>query len=908
MLGRQRDRRRTARRCRRCSPSARCTSPRRRAAAHARRRSSSTPASRARCTTSRACSATAPTPSARGSRWRRWPRLADGDRRRPPHAGAAQEAYRHAVEDGVLKMMSKMGISDRRPTAARRSSRRSGCRPRGRSSAASAAPSSPSAGIGFAELAADVLHRHAAAYAAEAVARQPRLRQVRARRRVPRATTPTWSSALAVDRRSARRRRAGAGRGQGAGRGARDPLRDGVAATATRAAYDALRSARERPRPPTELRDLLELIPPATPVPLDEVEPATAIVHALLHRRDVARLARRAEAHETLAIAMNLLGGAANCGEGGEDPARFRTGPRQNSRIKQVASGRFGVTPEYAAFADELQIKMAQGSKPGEGGQLPGHKVTEEIARAAPHAARRRRSISPPPHHDIYSIEDLAQLIYDLKQVNPRADVSVKLVAEAGVGTIAAGVAKALAEVVHISGADGGTGASPLSSIKHAGLPWELGLAETQQALVAQRPALARARARRRRVQDRARRRRSPRCSAPTSTRSAPRRCSPRAASWCAPATATRARSASPRSGPELRAKFAGHAGAVAAYLLFVAEEVRRAARARSGCARSTRRSGASTCGSRRTERRARGRRSTCGRCCAESPATGAAALRGAACRSSGARARSATGSSTTRWPVVSTGGDVELDYTIANADRTVGARLGGAIGLRVRRPRRRRARSRARFDRRGRAELRRVPRRRRRRSSSTGEANDYVGKGMGGGRIVDPRRRADDAGDPVPRRQHGALRRDRRPAVRRRARRRALRRAQQRRGRGRRGRRRPRVRVHDRRHRRGPRADRPQPRRRDDRRRGVRARRRSTPGAGQHRDGRASSGCRAEDAARRARAGRGAPRRHRLAARSRAARRLAGEAARGSGASRRRRRCVELDVEDEEKAEAGAR
>jgi glutamate synthase domain-containing protein 3 len=183
---------------------------------------------------------------------------------------------------------------------------------------------------------------------------------------------------------------------------------------------------------------------------------------------------------------MNLLGAMSNCGEGGEDPYRYKTRGQgrddKNSKIKQIASGRFGVTPEYLAHADELQIKMAQGSKPGEGGQLPGHKVSAEIARLR-HTQPGVGLISPPPHHDIYSIEDLAQLIYDLKQVNA-AQVSVKLVAEDGVGTIAAGCVKALADVVHISGQNGGTGASPLSSIKHAGLPWELGLADAQRALV----------------------------------------------------------------------------------------------------------------------------------------------------------------------------------------------------------------------------------------------------------------------------------------------------------------------------------------------------------------------------------------------------------------------------------------
>src|SRR5919202_4020993 len=187
-----------------------------------------------------------------------------------------------------------------------------------------------------------------------------------------------------------------------------------------------------------------------------------------------------AEAHETIAIAFNRLGGRSNSGEGGEDPARFRS--ERNSRIKQIASARFGVTPEYVAFASELQIKIAQGSKPGEGGQLPAHKVTPEIARLR-HTPTGVPLISPPPHHDIYSIEDLAQLVFDLKQANPVADVSVKLVAEAGVGTIAAGVVKAGADIVLISGHAGGTGASPLSSIKNAGVSWELGLAETQQAL-----------------------------------------------------------------------------------------------------------------------------------------------------------------------------------------------------------------------------------------------------------------------------------------------------------------------------------------------------------------------------------------------------------------------------------------
>jgi glutamate synthase domain-containing protein 3 len=190
--------------------------------------------------------------------------------------------------------------------------------------------------------------------------------------------------------------------------------------------------------------------------------------------------------HETIAIAMNRLGGRSNTGEGGEEPERFlplSNGDSTRSAIKQVASGRFGVTTNYLANADELQIKIAQGAKPGEGGQLPGHKVSVDIARTR-YTTPGVTLISPPPHHDIYSIEDLAQLIFDLKNVNPRARISVKLVSEIGVGTVAAGVAKGHADMILISGGDGGTGASPLSSIKHAGLPWELGLSETHQTLV----------------------------------------------------------------------------------------------------------------------------------------------------------------------------------------------------------------------------------------------------------------------------------------------------------------------------------------------------------------------------------------------------------------------------------------
>jgi len=232
-------------------------------------------------------------------------------------------------------------------------------------------------------------------------------------------------------------------------------------------------------RRPAMLRDLLDLKPKGPSIPVEAVES----VESILARFDSAGMSLGAlspEAHETLAEAMNRLGGRSNSGEGGEDEARY--GTLKMSKIKQIASGRFGVTPHYLVNAEVLQIKIAQGAKPGEGGQLPGHKVNDMIAKLR-HSNPGVALISPPPHHDIYSIEDLAQLIFDLKQVNPEALVSVKLVAEAGVGTIAAGVAKAYADLITISGYDGGTGASPITSVKYAGSPWELGMSETHQVL-----------------------------------------------------------------------------------------------------------------------------------------------------------------------------------------------------------------------------------------------------------------------------------------------------------------------------------------------------------------------------------------------------------------------------------------
>src|SRR5213079_3304444 len=233
------------------------------------------------------------------------------------------------------------------------------------------------------------------------------------------------------------------------------------------------------------LRSLMKIKKGRKPVALDQVEPAKEIVKRFTTgAMSFGSISK--EAHETLAIAMNRIGGKSNTGEGGEDEERYgkdANGDWRRSAIKQVASARFGVTTNYLVNAEELQIKMAQGAKPGEGGQLPGDKVDDVIARLR-HSIPGVGLISPPPHHDIYSIEDLAQLIYDLKNANPQARISVKLVSEIGVGTVAAGVAKAHADLVLISGDSGGTGASPLSSIKHAGIPWELGLAETQQVLL----------------------------------------------------------------------------------------------------------------------------------------------------------------------------------------------------------------------------------------------------------------------------------------------------------------------------------------------------------------------------------------------------------------------------------------
>ena len=375
-----------------------------------------------------------------------------GDR---PSPAEAQERFRRAIEDGVLKVMSKLGISTVEAYRGAQSFESIGLAEPVVDLCLSGT-ASMLGGLGFDALGEDALARHAAAFDAPKPALgNPGFVKHRTGGEFH-ATNPEVVEAL-----------------HGAlGVGGIEPS----GAEGFRRFVELVDG-----RPPSEPRDLLRSLAAGPPVPLDSVEPAASIVRRF-SAGAMSHGALSAEAHETIAEALASIGARANTGEGGEDPDRYRD-PRRNSPIKQVASGRFGVTPEYLAFAEELQIKMAQGSKPGEGGQLPGHKITSEIARLR-HTSPGVGLISPPPHHDIYSIEDLAQLIFDLRQANPRAAISVKLVSTVGVGVIAVGVAKAMADVVHIAGADGGTGASPLSSIKNAGLPWEVGLVEAQRELV----------------------------------------------------------------------------------------------------------------------------------------------------------------------------------------------------------------------------------------------------------------------------------------------------------------------------------------------------------------------------------------------------------------------------------------
>jgi glutamate synthase domain-containing protein 2/glutamate synthase domain-containing protein 1/glutamate synthase domain-containing protein 3 len=358
--------------------------------------------------------------------------------------------YRSAVETGLRKVLARMGIST---LASYRNSQLFEVVGLGEEVCAEFFEDAPRAlgGKQLAELLADSLERHAMAF--EAI--QPELRDAgwyRFRQEGER-----HSSSPELVRRLHRF------------------IKDASAQN-----YRAFAELGED-REPVAVRDLLRILP-GMPVPLDDVESASAILTRIgTQAMSLGALGR--EAHGTLAVAMNRLGARSNTGEGGEDPDIYHSDPEANNRVKQVASARFGVTTEYLVRADELEIKIAQGSKPGEGGQLPAAKVTSYIARLR-HAVPGMALISPPPHHDIYSIEDLAQLIFDLRAVNPSARIGVKLVSGAGVGIIAAGVAKAGADVITISGFDGGTGASPLTSIKNTGLPWEVGLREAHRALI----------------------------------------------------------------------------------------------------------------------------------------------------------------------------------------------------------------------------------------------------------------------------------------------------------------------------------------------------------------------------------------------------------------------------------------
>ncbi|MEA2686378.1 MAG: hypothetical protein QOE93_1573, partial [Actinomycetota bacterium] len=643
----------------------------------------------------------------------------------------AQERLQAAMEDGVLKIMSKMGISTVDSYRGAQIFEAIGLGP---DVIDVCFPGTPSVvgGIGWTELGEDALTRHSNGRLAEGG-------YYRVRKKGEFHTHNDEVVKALNEMKAAHLLQSALRDNVAAGNGA---TTNGAGADTYQRFADLVNN-----RPATELHDLLDIIPAATPVPLDEVEPALAITRRF-STGAMSHGALSREAHETLTEAMNLIGGLSNCGEGGESYTRFKTRGQptgdKNSRIKQIASGRFGVTPEYCAFADELNIKMAQGSKPGEGGQIPGNKVSEEIA-ALRHTQPGIGLISPPPHHDIYSIEDLAQLIFDLKQVNRHADVSVKLVAEDGVGTIAAGVVKALAEVVHISGCNGGTGASPLSSIKHAGLPWELGVAETQKALIDNG------------LRDRVRLRMdgglftgrdvimaallgADEYSFGTAAMIAEGCIMLRAChkDTCSTGIATQR--------PHLRAKFAGTPEGVAAYMVFIAEEVR-GYLAQLGF---------------RTLDEAIGRVERVRQRAADDPRANTMDLGPLLVPPSDPdaprhfvrplpiqRPRSALGDRLVddSFQGIWDGADVRLTYPIGNSDRTVGAALGGALALEFGEtppP----GTAIVRFD--GSAgqsfaaflghgiefEL-------------VGEANDYVGKAMAGGRVV-IRPPANDAGTPV--------------------------------------------------------------------------------------------------------------------------------------------------------------
>jgi glutamate synthase (ferredoxin) len=673
--------------------------------------------------------------------------LADAGRlgRESSSAGEAQESYVHAIADGVLKIMSKMGIST---LDSYRSAQIFEALGLGDDVITRCLRGTPSriGGIGLCELGEDVLKRHALASADGATLASPGFYKFKRGGEYHANNPPVIDvlhQALGLS-------------------GELDPLGP-TAETATditaeqRVAHllavaantgrfelyqEYARQVDERP--PTEPRDLLDLVPADEPVPLAEVEPATSVVQRFFTGA-MSLGALSPEAHETLAIAMNRLGASSNTGEGGEDPRRYATrgtARDANSRAKQVASGRFGVTPEYLAYADEVQIKMAQGSKPGEGGHLPGHKVSGLIARLR-HTQPGVGLISPPPHHDIYSIEDLAQLIFDLKQVNPFASVGVKLVSSTGVGVVAAGVVKGLADAVQIAGSDGGTGASPLSSIKHAGMPWELGLAETQQTLVAN-GLRGRVRVQ---VDGGFRTGRDVLIGALLGADEYGFGTAVLLAEGCIMARACH-RDTCPvgvtTQRSDLRAKYAGTPEMVATYLLFVAEEVRR---------------GLASLGARSVDE-VIGRVDLLRPRQVDDPRSATLDV-SPLLAAPGHGPRHYTESLPIQaprdrlgdqvfdavFPAIWSGTGETFHFDIRNTDRTVGARLGGAIGLEFgeRMPEQEvtvnftgeAGQSFGAFLAQGVAfEL-------------TGEANDYVGKSMAGGRIVvrPPQR---DAGDPV--------------------------------------------------------------------------------------------------------------------------------------------------------------
>jgi glutamate synthase (ferredoxin) len=640
----------------------------------------------------------------------------------------AQANYAHALEEGVLKIMSKMGISVLAAYTGAQIFDAVGLGPEV-VEACLHGTASPLGGVGFAELADAVLADHADGAARAAKLDNPGWFKYRPKGEYH-ATNPPVMQALHFTVREGDEGLKGSKRGAHA-------LQQAVKGGGYERYEHFVKLVNERP--PAALRDLIEPVPAGEPIATDEVEPAEAIL-ARFSTAAMSHGSLSTEAHETLAKAMHLIGGKSNSGEGGESPDRF--GDDRNSAIKQVASGRFGVTPAYLASAAELQIKMAQGSKPGEGGQLPGHKVTDEIA-GLRHTQPGVALISPPPHHDIYSIEDLAQLVFDLKQANPAADVSVKLVAESGVGTIAAGVVKSLADVVQISGAEGGTGASPLTSIKHAGAPWELGLAETQQALVAN-DLRGRVRVR---VDGGFKTGRDVVVAALLGADEYGFGTAALLAEGCLMVRTCHQNNcpvgiATQR--PDLRAKYTGTAEQVANYLRFVAEEVRRLL-AQLGL---------------RTLGEAIGRVDLLRpRLIGDPRATDLdlaplldgdpAGERSFVAATAIQRPRSALGDRVHDDVLdrLRRGEVVHLVYEIANTDRAVGARLGVALGAEYgdHTPP-----GRARLDFTGAAgqsfgaflspgvDFR-----------LTGPANDYVGKGLGGGRIA-IRPPVDDAGEPV--------------------------------------------------------------------------------------------------------------------------------------------------------------